>query len=123
LNTFDQRFHPSQILPKLNRDQLSIRDLNDIYSRLCIEIPRFTLEFSVKLGYFCDTSIQFGDPRACFFKDVLPCILQVLANSEKTITLDGVTKTAVEYHHDIIHSILKKPFKVSVLSSITSMFK
>ncbi|CRK90828.1 CLUMA_CG004518, isoform A [Clunio marinus] len=111
------------VLPKLNRDQLTTKNLNDYYSRLCIEIPRFSLKFSVKLAYFCENSIQFGDHRACFFKDVFPCILQVLIRDDRPITFDGVTKSSLEYHQMIISSILSKPFKVSVLTSITSMFK
>ena len=112
-----------QVLPKLNRDQLSTKVLSDFFSRLCIELSRFSLNFSVKLAYFCESSIQFGDSRAYFFKDVLPCLLQILATEDRSITFDGVTKVSNVYHQEIITAILNKPFKVSVLTTITSMFK
>lgn len=112
-----------QVLPKLNRDQLSTKILSDFYSRLCIELSRFTLNFAVKLAYFSESSIQFGDSRAYFFKDILPCILQILAKEEQSITFDGVSKASTVYHQEIISAVLNKPFKVSVLTCITSMFK
>jgi FANCI solenoid 1 len=112
-----------EVLPKLNRDQLSTKVLGDFYSRLCIELSRFSLEFCVKLANMCKGRIQFGDPRACFFKDVLPCILQILAKDDRSITFDGVTKTSSEYRDQIIKEILENPFKATILTAITSMFK
>jgi FANCI solenoid 1 len=112
-----------KVLPKLNRDQLSTKVLNDFYHRLCIELSRFSLEFCVKVASMCKGRIQFGDPKACFFKDILPATLQILAKDDRSITFDGVTKTSSEYRDQIIKEILDNPFKVTILTSITSMFK
>lgn len=111
------------MLQQLNRDQLSTKKLNDFYSRLCIAMPLFSLNFIIKLANFCETNIQFGDARACFFKDILPCILQILADDDRSITIDGVTTPSSEHHHRIIAEILSKSFKVSILTSIASMFR
>lgn len=75
------------------------------------------------MAFFCESCIQFGDSRAYFFKDVLPCILQVLDRDIQPITFDDDTKTSTEYHQIIINGILSKPFKASALPSIANMFK
>jgi hypothetical protein len=100
-----------------------MKQLNDFYSRLCIEIPRFSLELSIKLANFCESSMQFGDSRACFYKDILPCILQILGKDDRQVTIDGTTKSSQEHQQMIINNVLSKPFKVSILANITSMFK
>lgn len=116
-------FLPLQVLPKLNPDFLSTKILDDFYSRLGIELPHYSLKFTVKLGFFCENSIQFGGPRACFFKDILPCVLNILGKEETNITIDGVRKLSGVYQQELINSVLSKPFKVSVLTALLVMFK
>lgn len=99
------------------------KTLSDFYSRLNIELTRFSLVFIINLAHLCESNIQFGDVRACFFKDVIPCVLQILAAADRSVSIDGVTKQAAEHRQEIINSILSKPFKVSVLTAITAMFK
>lgn len=112
-----------QILPKLNRDQLSTKKLSDFYSNLCINLGEKSLEFAVELAQFCESHIVFGDPRACFFKDILPCILQILQKSDRNVTVDGVERSTLEHHKETIDNLLTKSFKPTILPGITAMFK
>lgn len=107
----------------MNRDELTTKVLNDFYSRLNVDLSSFSLNFALNLAYFCENQMQFGDARAPFFKDILPCVLQVLSREDRMITVDGVTKPSSEYHQAIIQGILSKPFKAAVLTIITTMFK
>lgn len=102
---------------------MSTKKLGDFYSNLCIKIPEKSLAFAVQLAQFCANHIQFGDPRAYFFKDVLPCILQILHKTDHPVNYDGADKSSLEFHKDIINNVLSQPFKPVVLPSVTAMFK
>ncbi|KAL7030400.1 hypothetical protein ACKWTF_006642 [Chironomus riparius] len=112
------------ILPRLNRDELSVRELQDFFSRLCIELNKKSLVFVVRTAYLCYGCISTGDSRAIFYKDILPICLKLLSRNEaKSVEFDSVIKPCKEYRQDIINLILKKPFCISTLTNLVSMFK
>ena len=112
------------MLPRLNRDELSVRELQDFFSRLCIELNKKSLVFVVRTAYLCYGCISTGDSRAIFYKDILPICLKLLSRNEaKSVEFDSLIKSCKEYRQDIINQILKKPLSVSTLTNLVSMFK
>lgn len=117
-------FIHSQVLPRLNRDELSVRELSEFFSRLCIELNKKSLVFVVRTAYLCYECISTGDSRAIFYKDILPVCLKLLSRNEaKSVEYDSVTKSCKEYRQEIINQILRKPISISTLTNLVSMFK
>lgn len=113
-----------KILPRLNRDELSVRSLQDFYSRISLELNKKSLNFVVKTAYLCYNSLETGDKRAIFYKDLLPICLKLLArNDSKVVSFKSNDKTCREYRQDIISQVLRKPFCTSIITNLVSMFK
>lgn len=115
------------MLPKLNRDELQLKQMNDFYSRVCIELSKAnrSSEFVLKIGLLCEHEIEVGDPRAAFWKDVLPIALTILEKDNSIIENGRKSDIGRVYAQEIINNILNDSFpsSTSALTSFVSMFK
>lgn len=113
------------VLPKLNRDELSLRQYQDFISRFLIQLPNKSLKFIYKLSLLCAECLAIGDQRAPFYKDILPLCLKFLQRGgAKTLeTKEGDSITAKEASGAIVNGILKSEFAISTLTTFVSMFK
>lgn len=111
-------------MPKLNRDELQLKKLTDFYSRLSIELSRDrSAEFVLKIALLCEKYIIVADPRALFYKDILPNALTILHNLNSVIEHDGKSDTGRKNAQDIIDRILNNRPPISAITSFVSMFK
>jgi hypothetical protein len=113
------------VLPKLNRDDLQTKQLNDFYSRICIELSKTSRSagFVLKVAILCEEFISVGDPRAYFYKDVLPVAITVLQKQNSLIQHKARSETGRKYSQEIIDNILATNFPVSGLTALVAMFK
>jgi hypothetical protein len=122
-----------EVLPKLNRDTLSMRQYQDFINRFLVEVHnRSCLKFVSSLSQFCSECLRIGDQRAPFYKDILPVCLKTLHKKGESKVLDtededgdddGDTISAKEVANNIINEILQSDFALSTLTTMVSMFK
>lgn len=112
-------------MPRLNRDDLKTKQLNDFYSRVCIELSKASRspQFMLEIAYLCEEFISVGDPRAFFHKDVLPIAITVLQKYNSTIKHKGRSESGRKYSQEIIDNILDSSFPVTGLTALVAMFK
>jgi FANCI solenoid 1 len=109
------------ILPKLNRDQLSMLEMQNFYSKLTIELPKKSVSFVTNIAQLCAEFIMLGDPRAMFWKDIFPVCINII---EKQSRVDS--KTGKEFKKNLIKDILDAELphqNAEVVTAIVSMFK
>jgi hypothetical protein len=115
----------TDVLPKLNRDTLSLRQYQDFITRFLIQLQSKTLEYIHQICQLCTEFMAIGDQRAPFYKDILPLCLKLLqkAGARTLETEDGESITGKEAANDVVKGILRSDFAVSILTTLVSMFK
>lgn len=114
----------NNVLSRLNRDALSLRQYQDFVSKFMLELPHKSLKFVLQVAEFCTECCKEGNQKIPFYKDVLPLCLKILqkANGKMLDTKDG-EKTARDASVDIVNGILRNDFAISTLTTLVSMFK
>jgi FANCI solenoid 1 len=111
-------------LPKLNRDKLPLKTLNDFYSMICIDLSKNrTPEFVLKIALLCEEFVSIGDERAAFWKEVLPIALTVLQKHNSIIEYERKSCGGKKHCQEIIERILLNSPPISALTAFVSMFK
>lgn len=92
---------------------------------MCIELSKASRspEFVLKIAFLCEEFIAVGDPRAFFYKDVLPIAITVLQKYNTPIQHKGRCEMGRKYSQQIIDNILEGSFPVTGLTALVAMFK
>lgn len=114
----------ADVLPRLNRDSMSLRQFQDFITRFTIELNKRSSRFVLKVALLSSEILTAGDSRALFYKDVMPICLKILQrDGSKILTYNEVSKSGKEFRLEIIYGILRREFPIAILSTLVAMFK
>lgn len=118
-----KRFHCVQaFLSEISKVELTYKQMYDLITRLCLELPNFTSEQLLTIVEHCVDAIKIGDPKCVGWKDLLPETISVLSNVS-TIDVNGVKMSGSEYRNKVVNNILTMKWPIEVLIPIADMFR
>lgn len=108
----------------MNETEISTSVLNDLISRLIVDLHKLRPQHYTTLVQLCQESILLGDPKVCmFFKDLLPPVLKLLKNETEKINVEGEYVTAKDYYNRVIGDLLNMRWANTILTPIANMFR
>ncbi|CAG9854126.1 unnamed protein product [Phyllotreta striolata] len=109
------------ILRELEKRDISQTSINAVITVLCLELGKFIPGDLAKICHYCLEEIRSSKPTKFVWKDLLPKILEVLANKD-IFTYDELDYTGEEYKTDFINSVCMSPWSPEVLTPLTQLF-
>lgn len=108
----------------MNETDIPTQVLNDLISRLIVDLHKLTPQHYVELIRQCQDSIALGDPKVClFYRDLCPPLLKLLKNENRKVNVEGEYVYAKDYYNRAINDILNMKWPKAILTPIAKMFR
>ncbi|XP_055918883.1 Fanconi anemia group I protein [Eupeodes corollae] len=109
-------------LAEISKVELTYKQMYDLITRLCLDLPSFTSEQLIEIVEHCVEAIRIGDPKCVGWKDLLPETISVLS-SVSTLDVNGMVISGSEYRDTIIKNICFMKWPTEILTPIADMFR
>ncbi|XP_067627011.1 Fanconi anemia group I protein homolog isoform X2 [Eurosta solidaginis] len=110
------------LLEGLQRVELSYKQTYDLIIRLCQHLSTFPAEQLIEILETCIEGIRMGDRKYICWKDLLPDVLNVLAQQQQ-ILVNGVAMKGSEFRASIVRSLTTMRWPIEIVTPIADMFK
>ncbi|XP_055838956.1 Fanconi anemia group I protein [Episyrphus balteatus] len=109
-------------LTEISKVELTYKQMYDLITRLCLDLPSFTSEQLINIVDHCVDAIKIGDPKCVGWKELLPETISVLSNVS-ALDVNGMVIPGSEYRDTIVKNICFMKWPIEILTPIADMFR